>query len=115
MNLCSQCVKFWSISQREVPSDTRPIILYLHWYYHALRAGSSLRGESMKAYVRPIMGRWVFTIESTDQVVYSKLCNRLIEAIDTACNLQLHIDNVNELPLNQYQGGLSCTTIHSNK
>lgn len=69
----------------------------------------------MKTYIRYVVTQWVLTIESADQVVYAKPCRRLIEAIDTACSLQLHVDNLNELPLNQYQGGIVCTLNQSSR
>lgn len=51
----------------------------------------------MKVYIRKHAALWVLSIES-EQVVYTAIeCKRLQAALEAACLLQLHVDNLNEL------------------
>lgn len=56
----------------------------------------------MKTTIQSILNSWVLTIESDDQIMFARH-GRLIELIDLACTLKLHVDNISTLPLNQYQ------------
>lgn len=47
-------------------------------------------------------GTWFLVMSKDSRVIKFWSFNRLIQAIDTACTLQLHVDNIDELPLNQY-------------
>lgn len=57
----------------------------------------------MKTTIKTILNAWVLTIESADDKILFARHGRLIELIDLACTLGLHIDNISTLPLNQYQ------------
>ncbi len=57
----------------------------------------------MKVYINQSMSCWVLCfVDSTGQVTKSFTFNRLIHAIDAACVLKVHINNIAELPLTQY-------------
>lgn len=55
--------------------------------------------------IRLIVTQWVLVIEDVHKVYRAWPCNKLIEALDMACVLQLHVDNETELPLRQYSKG----------
>jgi hypothetical protein len=57
----------------------------------------------LKVYIRSIVGVWCLTIETDLQVTKAYTFKTLLEALDVAGALQLHVDNVNDLPLNQYR------------
>lgn len=48
-------------------------------------------------------GTWFLMIKKDGQVIRFWSFIKLIEAMETACILKLHIDNMSELPLKQYQ------------
>lgn len=50
-------------------------------------------------------GTWFLLLSKDSTVIRFWSFNRLIEAIDMASMLQLHVDNVSELPLQQYNQG----------
>lgn len=56
----------------------------------------------MKVFVNKIMSVWVLTFETEDQVVRTIQHRTLIDAINTANILMVHIDNIDQLPLTQY-------------
>ncbi len=47
-------------------------------------------------------GTWALIVQSDSQLLNYFTTARLIEALELACTLQLHVDNTDELPLNQY-------------
>jgi len=57
----------------------------------------------LKVYIRSIVGVWCLTFETDLQVTKAYTFKTLLEALDVAGALQLHVDNVNDLPLNQYR------------
>lgn len=60
----------------------------------------------MKVIIKPWFGEWILCITRDRQVIRSFTAKRLIEVIDVANLLQLHISNIDELPLNQYKQGV---------
>ncbi len=61
----------------------------------------------MKILIKPRRGVWVLLLVNNDHLIKSFTFKRLIDAINTASELQLHVSNIAELPLTQYanQGG----------
>lgn len=59
----------------------------------------------MQVTINQSLDTWVLCITSGDQVIRAYTVNRLIDALDMACTLQLHVDNEDELPLRQYYKG----------
>lgn len=47
-------------------------------------------------------GTWFLVMSRDGQVIKFWSFTKLIHALETASLLQLHVDNVNELPLSQY-------------
>ncbi len=58
-----------------------------------------------KVYIIQTEAKWSLRIKKGDQVFRVWQFKRLIEAIEMASALQLHIDNIESLPLNQYSKG----------
>lgn len=52
--------------------------------------------------IKQVRFGWTLTITVKGQLIKSWTFKKLIEALDTACVLQVHVDNADELPLNQY-------------
>lgn len=66
----------------------------------------------MRVTINQSLDVWVLCISFGDRVIKAYTRPRLIEVLDVAYVLQLHIDNVDELPLNQYlQGKIKCLGI----
>ncbi len=61
----------------------------------------------MNVVISLILGHWVLCISKNDQVIKAYASEKLIDALDLANLLQLHVSNIAELPLTQYanQGG----------
>lgn len=56
----------------------------------------------MRVEINQSIGAWLLVVKHNGIVVKTWSHKRLIEALDTACRLQLHVDNENELPIRQY-------------
>lgn len=56
----------------------------------------------VKATINQSNDCWVLCLLINDQVIKSYTFDRLIEALDCACLLQIHVSNESDLPLNQY-------------
>lgn len=56
----------------------------------------------MQVTINQSLDLWVLCIASGEHVIISWTFTRLMEAIDMASLLQLHVDNVADLPLEQY-------------
>ncbi len=56
----------------------------------------------MRATIVSYHGLWVLRFKLNGQMIKSYTFKRLIEAIDTASVLQLHVSNIDALPLTQY-------------
>lgn len=52
--------------------------------------------------VQKCKGTWFLMLTKDSQVIKFWSFTKLIYALDTASLLQLHVDNADELPLNQY-------------
>lgn len=52
-------------------------------------------------------GRWALTVNDMNGVIKVWTFRTLIDALNLACALQLHVNNISELPLNQY-GVIKC-------
>ncbi len=59
----------------------------------------------MKVTIVKILNQWVLSIGTDQQIYKAYTFNKLIDAIDTASCLQIHIDNECELPIKQYGKG----------
>lgn len=59
----------------------------------------------MKVTINQSLNCWVLCISRNEQVLKVYTRKTLVALIDVACVLQLHVDNISELPLTQYLGG----------
>lgn len=59
----------------------------------------------MRVQIEQHLNQWCLVCLCNDQVICAFATNKLIEVIDLANQLQLHIDNIDELPLPQYKIG----------
>lgn len=50
-----------------------------------------------QVYIRRILNQFVLTIETTEQIVYAYPAQTVLDVLDVACTMQLHIDNLNDL------------------
>lgn len=64
-----------------------------------------MQGGTVKVTINQSLNVWVLCISFGDRVIRAYTRKRLIDVLDVACKLQLHVDNANELPLNQYLNG----------
>lgn len=64
------------------------------------------RGDRMIVRIEYQYGVWVLWLMRDQHVIKSYTFKRLIQAIDAACALQLHVNNLDELPLKQYANGV---------
>lgn len=59
----------------------------------------------MRTVIFKLFNVWVLSVESDEQVYFAYTARTLIQAIGMASDLQLHITNIDQLPLNQYNQG----------
>lgn len=57
----------------------------------------------MKTTINQALDTWVLCIQTNEQLYKSLTFEKLIDAIDCASMLQLHVDNIDDLPLPQYK------------
>lgn len=56
----------------------------------------------MSVTINQSLETWVLCFSLNGQVINSYTVKKLLEAIELASVLQVHIDNINDLPLRQY-------------
>lgn len=56
----------------------------------------------MSVTINQSLETWVLCFSLNDQVINSYTVTKLLDAIELASVLQVHIDNINDLPLRQY-------------
>lgn len=57
---------------------------------------------SPRVSIYPVLDQWVLVITGNGHLYYSFTAKRLLSCIGVASSLQLHISNIDELPLTQY-------------
>lgn len=59
----------------------------------------------MRVEIVQVLSQWCIVCTFNGQVLWALAADKLIEAIDLANTLQIHVDNIDSLPLNQYSQG----------